>query len=349
LVVDDFAVHYTNKADALHLLTALKDHYQVTEDWDATRYCGLTLQWDYANRTADISMPGYIKRALLLFCHPHPKQPKHAPHTWQRPNYGAKIQYAPEPDHTTALDVADCKRVQEVIGVLLYYARAVDPTMLVALGTLATQQTNGTQATMQDLTHLLNYCATHPDATIRYHASNMVLWAHSNALYLTAPKGQSRAAGYSFLSSRPTMPPNASDPPPPDNGAIHVLCQIMQQVVSSATKAELGALFLTAQNLCPICTALEELGHPPPATPLQTDNNTASRILNDTVKQKRSKAVDMRFYWLRDRKRQGQFHIFWQPGNTNRADYFSKHHAVNHHQTVHSTYLHTPAVTHCNS
>jgi len=227
LVVNDFAMHYTNKADALHLLAALKDHYQVTEDWKATRYCGLTLQWDYAKCTIDISMPGYIECTLLQFHHPHPKQPKHAPHTWQCPNYGAKIQYAPEPDHTTALNAVDCKCIQEVIGVLLYYARAVDPTMLVALGTLATQQTNGTHATMQDLTHLLNYCATHPDATMHYHANNMVLWANSDASYLTAPKGRSCVAGYSFLSSCPTTLPTASDPAPLDNGTVHVLCQIM--------------------------------------------------------------------------------------------------------------------------
>ncbi len=77
------------------------------------------------------------------------------------------------------LDAADCKHVQEVIGVLLYYAHTVDHTMLVALGTLASQQANSTQATMQALTHLLNYCTSHPDAIIRYQASDMVLWTHS--------------------------------------------------------------------------------------------------------------------------------------------------------------------------
>jgi len=145
-------------------------------------------------------MPGYIKCALLCFHHPYPKHPKHAPHTWQCPSYGAKVQYAPAPDHTTALDAADCKHIQEVIGVLLYYAHAVDPTMLVALGTLTTQQANGTQATMQALTHLLNCCTTHPDAIICFHASDMVLWMHSNASYLTVPKGCLCAAGYALLS-----------------------------------------------------------------------------------------------------------------------------------------------------
>jgi len=66
----------------------------------------------------------------------------------------------------------------------------------------------------------------------------------------------------------------ATDHVPPDNGPIHILCQIMQQVVASAAEAELSTLFLNAQTACPICTALDEMGHTHLATPLQTDNST---------------------------------------------------------------------------
>jgi len=77
--------------------------------------------------------------------------------------------------------------IQEVNGVLLYYAWAVDATLLVALNTLATQQVHSSN---HDCAHpTLNYCATHPNATICYHASNMVLWTHSNESYLTTSKG----------------------------------------------------------------------------------------------------------------------------------------------------------------
>ena len=71
------------------------------------------------------------------------------PHAWQKPMYSAKTQFALEPDTTPALDVTDCKHVQEVIGVLLYYAWAVDAIMLTALGMLAMQQAKGTKATMK--------------------------------------------------------------------------------------------------------------------------------------------------------------------------------------------------------
>ena len=75
----------------------------------------------------------------------------------------------------------------------------------------------------------------------------------------------------------------------------------MREVLSSAAEAELGALFHNGKEACPLRIALEEMGHPQPATPMATDNNTASGIATDTVKQKRSKAIDMRFYWIRDR------------------------------------------------
>jgi hypothetical protein len=340
LVVNDFGVKYTNPQDAKNLMTTLNELYKVSEDWEGARYCGLTLTWDYAKRTCDISMPGYIERALQRFSHPAPNRAQHSPHVWQKPSFGAKIQYTPDPDNSPALDAKDTKRVQEVLGTLLYYARAVDSTMLTAIGTIASQQASGTEATMKAVTHLLNYCATHPDAVVRFTASDMVLWVDSDASYLSAPKARSRAAGYHFLSSRPVDPPDPTAPPPPSNGAINVLCSIMREVVSSASEAELAALFHNGKEACPIRITLEELGHPQPPTPLLTDNSTACGIANDTVKQKRSKAIDMRFYWIRDRVRQGQFVVYWKPGILNRADYFTKHHSTAHHQAIRSAYLH---------
>jgi hypothetical protein len=115
--------------------------------------------------------------------------------------------------------------MQEVLGTLLYYAPAIDSTILVPISTLASQQAHGTNATMIALTQLLNYAATNPEATILYSASDMVLHVSSEASYLTAPEARSRAAGYHYLSSRPIdldQPPLPTDPDPPNNGAIHV-------------------------------------------------------------------------------------------------------------------------------
>jgi hypothetical protein len=113
----------------------------------------------------------------------------------------------------------------------------------------------------------------------------------------------------------------------------------MREVLSSAAEAELAGLFHNCKEACPIRIALEELGFPQPATPIQTDNSTACGIANDTVKQRRSKAIDMRFYWIKDRVRQGHFFVYWKPGKINQADYFTKHHPPSHHQEMRPLYL----------
>jgi hypothetical protein len=344
LVVDDFGVRYTKKEDALHLLATLEGRYIAKADWDGNRYCGLTLEWDYEARTCKISMPGYIDRALQRFAHCAPAKPEDSPHAWQKPNYGAKVQYADHDADGILVNAADTKRIQEVLGVLLYYARAVDSTMLAAIGTIGCSQASATKTTLDEITHLLNYCATHPDAVVKYNASDMVLHTDSDAAYLVAPKARSRVAGYHYLSSKPEQPgpPSPGDPPPPINGPIDVLCNIMREVLSSASEAEICGVFRNGKAACPIRATLEELGHPQPPTVIVTDNTTAAGIANDSVKQKRSKAIDMRFYWIRDRVRQGQFYVHWRRGATNKADYFSKHHPAAHHRAIRSTYLYSP-------
>lgn len=340
LVVDDFGVSYVGKEHALHLQKTLEDaNYQITLDWEGTQFCGITLEWDYENGTVDLSMPGYIEKALQRFTHSPPPKPENSPHTCTQINYGAKTQYAPEPDSSPPLDKTGIKRLQEIIGTLLYYARAIDNTMLVALGSLASAQTKGTEATAAATERLLNYAATHPDATIRYISSDMILHIHSDASYLSEPQARSRAGGFFFLSEN-TDVTSPDSPVPKLNGPIHILSSILNNVMASATEAEVGALFHNAQDACMLRNTLEFIGHPQPPTPIQTDNSCAEGIINDTVKQKRSKAIDMRFYWLRDRAKQGQFAIHWKKGQDNLADYFTKHHPTSHHRNMQSTYLH---------
>ena len=102
--------------------------------------------------------------------------------------------------------------------------------------------------------------------------------------------------------------------------------------MASATEAELAALFMNGQEAVALRNCLQAMGYEQPATPLKTDNNTANGIINNTMKQKCSKAIDVRFYWLRDRTKQGQFKIYWDAGKNNIADYFTKHHPPAHHK-----------------
>ena len=60
---------------------------------------------------------------------------------------------------------------------------------------------------------------------------------------------------------------------------------------------------------------------------MKVDNTTAVVFENDTIKQKQSKAIDMRFYWIRDCTLQDHFKIYQDPGSTNLRDYYNKHHS----------------------
>ncbi|KAG7372528.1 hypothetical protein IV203_018671 [Nitzschia inconspicua] len=283
-------------------------------------------------------MPGYVDRALTRFPHPTPPRPEHSPHTWLKLEYGAKVHFAPADDSSPPLNAAGIKRIQEIVGVFLFYARAVDSTMLPALGTISTQQAIPTTNTLTAITKFLNYAASNPDVCVRYRASGMHLHIESDASYLSKSKARSRYAGYHYLSEIRDDPATPAAP----NGAIHIPCQILKEVESSAAEAELAGTFHNGKEACPLRVCLEELGHPQGPTPIITDNSTAVDIANDTVKQKRSKAMDMRFYWIRDRVRQGQFHIIWRKGTLNRADYFTKHHPAAHHKAICSSYLYDP-------
>jgi hypothetical protein len=336
LVVDDFGIKYSSPADANHLLNLLRADYEaVTVDWDASLYCGISLKWDYKRRTCDMSMPGYIPAALAKYQHPHPKRPQYAPHRYNTPQYGRHIQL-PEPvDDSDLLPPPGVKRIQQITGTILYYGRAVDNTLLVALSDIASRQAKATSLTEQDTTRLLDYCATNPNATLRFHASDMILKGHSDASYLNASKARSRVGGHFYLG-------NLASKPECYNGAILNPVGILRHVASSAAEAEVGGLFVNLKEALVLRQTLHDMGYPQPTTPIQTDNSTAAGLANNTIKQNKSRHIDMRYHWIRDRGVvQGQFNIFWDSGSNNLADYFTKHHAPIHHRNVRPIYIHS--------
>jgi hypothetical protein len=265
-ILDNFGVQYVGHEHAEHLAGVIAAKYQMTTDWKGELYCGITLKWNYTNHNVTLSMPGYVAKALQRFKNLKPSRPQHAPSPFSEPIYGRKVQLTPPPDDSALLDKNEITRLQEVIGVFLYYGRAIDNTMLVALGSLAAAQSHGMQATAKAAVHLLNFAATHPNATIQNHASDMCLHVHSDASYLSETNARSRAGGIFFLSNKPSSDPKS--PPPPLNAPIHIVSSILHNVMASATEAEVGAFFHNAQDACPICTTLIEqlnlVGHNPP-------------------------------------------------------------------------------------
>jgi hypothetical protein len=136
--MDDFGVMYVGIEHANHPLHTLNKHYETLHDWKGEHYLELTITWDFPQHQVHLSMPGYCKKAGQCFQHeyPHKRQDQPYPHT--EFIYGAKQQYVDEPDSSPPLGKKDNTFIQEVIEVFLYYASAVDCTMLPALGSLAT-------------------------------------------------------------------------------------------------------------------------------------------------------------------------------------------------------------------
>jgi hypothetical protein len=112
------------------------------------------------------------------------------------------------------------------------------------------------------------------------------------------------------------------------------VASVIKHVIASAAESEVGACFQNAQSGAPLRVTLAELGHIHPPTPLRTDNSTAFGILNETIKKKRSKSMDMRYHWLTDRVRQKQFDVYWRPGRENLGDYHRKYHSAQHHKDM---------------
>jgi hypothetical protein len=271
-------------------------------------------------------MPGYVSNVRSKFQHDAPKHPQHTPSKYITPAYGDKTQYAMK-DETPNLTAKQYLTIQKVTGSVLYYARAVDPTVLMPLNDIAMEQTKATEKTQAATNQLLDYLATHPDATIRYHASDIILHIHSDASYLSVSNARSRLGGLFFCGDKSPQQDNL-------NGSILTVASVIKNVVSSTAESEIGARFHKAQSGAPLRVTLTELGHIQPPTPLRTDNSTAFGIVNETIKQKRSKAMDMRYHWFTDMVHQKQFDVYWRPGRDNLGDYHTKHHSAQHHKDM---------------
>jgi hypothetical protein len=330
LVVDDFGISSKTQADTDRLLATLRQFYPITHDPLGRKFLGMKVHHDRDLRKLTISMPGYIQQALDRFDFKAPNKPVLTPLPYNVPNYGQKVQHPVEDDSPLASE-ADKKLVQQVIGVLNYYARAIDYSMLVAINKIASQQAAPTAQTMVLLRHLLGYAASFPDASITYYPSKMQLICHSDAAFLTETKARSRSAGFSYLSLG-----SIDDPV---NGGLDAHSSIMTNVVPSVVEAEYGSIFRNAQDATPIRNALISLGYPQPPSLIVTDNSVACGISNKTLKSKRSKSMDNKFNWIQDQIRLGNFEVVWRPGYQNLADFVSKSHPPQWHQHMRTLLL----------
>ena len=118
--------------------------------------------------------------------HPHPKRPQYSPHDHHPYQIGKTRHLTPVPDISSILPQEKIKWVQSALGSLLYYAQAIDGTILPALSSIATQQAKPTDNTLRKVKRLLDHVATYPNVFLQYYASNMLLHIDSDAAYLVA-------------------------------------------------------------------------------------------------------------------------------------------------------------------
>jgi hypothetical protein len=162
----------------------------------------------------------------------------------------------------------------------------------------------------------------------------MQLNIHSDASYLSEPKDKSRIGGYFYLGNN-----TSSSKKPLSNGPLLCHTTVLKHVVPSVAEAEFGALFVNEKERTITHKTLSEMCHKQDATELKTDNTTADDIINNTVQQKCSKAMDMILYLVKERV-EDQLNVGCAPGETNMGDYLVKRHSPAHHKRMKPYYLH---------
>ena len=191
--------------------------------------------------------------------------------------------------------------------------------MLPSLNKISTCQSASTQDTIEKWNQVLDYASTNPNATIRYHKSNMILMTYTYATYLILPEDRSRIAGNYYFTNL-MLDYSKGNPTPTE-------WRNLKTVVSSLSESGTGGTIKNAQNAIPLRYIIETVylyHQPTKGTPIATNNFTPQGILTSFVKPRKSKTLNMIYHWLEDRIFQKQIQLIWKQGICNWYDYFTK-------------------------
>jgi hypothetical protein len=150
---------------------------------------------------------------------------------WNPLVYVAKAQYVENETTCPALYTRDVNQLPQPMVTLLFYARAVDPTLIMPINVLASEQSKATSYTADKLIKLLNYCSTHPEIKIRYHAYDMILYIHSDASSLSERESKSRAGGLLYIGI------SADTSNKLTNGEIIIISTVIKHMMSLEAEA----------------------------------------------------------------------------------------------------------------
>jgi hypothetical protein len=92
--------------------------------------------------------------------------------------------------HSPPLSPSQKTELQAIVGTILHYARAVDPTLLPIANELASQQATPTTKALTAANRALSYCAGHMGSSITYNACDMILFGHAirRLLFISLPR-----------------------------------------------------------------------------------------------------------------------------------------------------------------
>ena len=333
LVVDDFAIRYKDIADLKYFTACLAELYHIKVHPVCVSFLGFTVVYDRVARTISLSYPSYIPDLLTRLNIPNLRTRK-SPCVYVPPVFGSKDPQVTLQDTSSPASKDDLATLQIIIGSILYYARAVDGTMLPAVCLLSSQQSAPTANTMKAAYRLLGYAKLHPNHCLVFKPSDMILRIHSDASYLNRSKSGSTAGGYHYLG---TTDPDFF------NGPVFCHCTRIPVVCQAVSEAEYAGVFCNGQVGVDERKICQSLGHPQPPTDICCDNECAVGFSEQTMRAKKSKSIDMRFDWIQDRVRQKQFQVVYIKGCLNRADFFTKALPVHVHQELAPLYASPPS------
>ena len=345
LVVDDFGIKFTNSEGAEHLISTLQRHYEIKVNRTGSKYLGMKIAIDYDTRVCAMSIPGYIEKVIIQFrplldaamvkYNLKPTTQAASPSIYTPPTFGSKGPQLSIIDNSDTLDAPTVTLIQGIVGAILFYALAVDPTNVTAVCDLASEQANPSVQLLAKVDRLLSYVTSYPNNELIFHASDMNYKMESDGSYLSRASSQSVTGGFGHFGM--------NDPESTFvNGPIYNISKVLDVIVASAAECEYGSLFKNLQNGSWTRLICKAMGHSQTTTEVRCDNQCAVGIANDTCKLKRSKSFDMRYHWIRDRIRQDQFSVVWKAGASNLADFFTKALPVHEHQKRMKQLVHTP-------
>jgi hypothetical protein len=321
LVVDDFGIRSKSSTDLDHLKHTLEQLYVVKVDPKGRKYLGFNIDFNDKDHTVTLSMPGYVDKMIAQYfptSGPYKLRNYNTPAVYKAPTFGSKQAQTPVPQDNSApiTDPSLILRLQGIIGSSLYYARAVDATILEAVNHISSDQAYPTIDLLSRAHRVVGYLNNHKNHCITYHACDMVLLSESDASLNSRSRGRSVGGGVHKCG-------NLNDPNF-KNGPILCVSSILPTVIPVISEAEYASAYERGRETVHLRNCLEALGHSQPPTLLTCDNEVAVGVALETVKLHRSKYIDTRYHWLRDQVRLGHILVRWQKGATNIADFLTK-------------------------